>query len=112
MARTLKTFVTVHRRDDQGELTGESGTFGPKDDPKDELPGWARTAITNPDVWDGADDSSDDGASAVEVPPRGGPGSGAPAWRSYARSIGVEVADDASREDVIEALEDAGKPTE
>lgn len=58
--------------------------------------------------------AADDGtepASATSIPPRGGPGSGAPEWREYARSRGVEVADDASREDVIAALEAAGKPT-
>ena len=45
-------------------------------------------------------------------PPKGGAGSGAPAWREYAASKGVEVADDASREDVIAALDVAGVPTE
>jgi hypothetical protein len=51
-------------------------------------------------------------ADEPAVPPRGGPGSGAPAWRSYAASVGVDVPQEASREDVIEALEAAGKPTE
>jgi hypothetical protein len=50
--------------------------------------------------------------SAPGAPPRGGPGSGAPEWRAYARGVGVEVADDASREDVIKALDAADKPTE
>lgn len=54
MARTLNTYVTVHRRDDKGEMTGESGTFGPKD----ALPDWARQGITNPHVWDGADEKA------------------------------------------------------
>lgn len=54
----------------------------------------------------GADPQSD-----TVVPPRGGPGSGALEWREYARTVGVEVADDASRDDVIAALEAAGKPT-
>jgi hypothetical protein len=54
----------------------------------------------------GADDAD------VEVPPRSGPGSGAQAWREYATSQGVEVADDASREEVISALKSAGKPVE
>lgn len=50
--------------------------------------------------------------SSPPVPPRGGPGSAAPAWRDYAAAVGVEVAADASRDDVIAALELAGKPTE
>ncbi len=48
----------------------------------------------------------------IPVPPRGGPGSAAPAWRAYATAVGVEVDPDASRDDVIAALEKAGKPTE
>lgn len=50
--------------------------------------------------------------AAAGVPPKGGPGSGAPAWREYAASKDVEVADDASREDVWAALEKANVPTE
>ena len=58
------------------------------------------------------DADSDTGpGQPVEAPPRGGPGSGAPEWRAYARSLDVQVADDATREDVINALEAAGKPT-
>lgn len=45
-------------------------------------------------------------------PPKGGPGSGAPAWREYAAKRNVEVAADASREDVWEALDKARVPTE
>jgi hypothetical protein len=45
-------------------------------------------------------------------PPKGGPGSGAPAWREYCRKHQVEVADDASREDCIDTLTSAGVPTE
>lgn len=45
-------------------------------------------------------------------PPKGGAGSGAPAWREYAAKRQVEVAEDASREDVWAALEAAGVRTE
>jgi hypothetical protein len=48
---------------------------------------------------------------AGSPPPRGGAGSGAPAWREYAASKDVEVAADASREDCITALDAAGVPT-
>jgi hypothetical protein len=45
------------------------------------------------------------------IPARSGPGSGAEKWRAYAADQQVEVPADASREDVIEALDAAGKPT-
>lgn len=48
----------------------------------------------------------------IEVPPRSGPGSGADRWRAYATAQGVEVPGNASREDVIKALDEAQKPTE
>lgn len=57
-------------------------------------------------------DSPDATPAADGPPPKGGPGSGAPAWRDYAASKGVQVADDASRDDVIAALTAAGVPTE
>lgn len=48
----------------------------------------------------------------VTVPPKAGAGASAEAWRNYAKAIEVEVADDASRDAVIAAVEAAGKPTE
>lgn len=63
----------------------------------------------------GDDDGADGGGSGKGTdgpPPKGGPGSGAPAWREYAASKQVEVPADASREDVIAALDEAGVPTE
>lgn len=51
------------------------------------------------------------GGQGVKVPPMRGSGSGAEEWRAYARSVEVEVADDASREDVVAALSAVGKPT-
>jgi hypothetical protein len=50
-------------------------------------------------------------AGSSDVPPRSGPGSGAMEWRAYAGKVGVDVADDASREDVLAALDASGKPT-
>ena len=112
MVRKLSTFVTVHERNDKGEPTGRSETYGPNDT----LPAWAEKAITNPDVW--ADTEQDAGGSKEPErdpdgpPPKGGAGSGAPAWREYAARNNVEVASDASREDVVAALDAAGVPTE
>lgn len=45
-------------------------------------------------------------------PPKAGKGSGEDAWHAYAAAIGVEVPADTSRDDVIAAIETAGKPTE
>lgn len=55
----------------------------------------------------------EDGSQELPTPPaQGGPGSGAEAWRNYAAKVGVDVPQDASRDDVITALGAAGKPTE
>lgn len=48
----------------------------------------------------------------LTAPPKDGSGSGKAAWHTYAAAIGVEVPADASRDDVIAAIEAAGKPTE
>lgn len=92
MARTLNTNVHAVGPD------GQSQVFGPGD----EVPDWARKAITNPDVWDGKDDTAT--ADAVE-PPRAGKGSGVDAWRSYAESRGVALEDDMTRDDIIAAVD-------
>ena len=44
-------------------------------------------------------------SSGVAEPPRSGKGSGVEAWREYATSLGVEVADDATRDDIIAAVD-------
>lgn len=75
--------------------------------PGDEVPDWARKAITNPDAWDGAAEDKSDGESDGP-PPQGGPGSGLKAWAAYAKKHDVEVKADSSRDDIIEALEKAG----
>lgn len=51
-------------------------------------------------------------AADGEVPPKGGAGSGKDAWAAYAASRGVEVDEDATRDDIVAALESAGVPTE
>jgi hypothetical protein len=53
-----------------------------------------------------------DESTSDQPPPPSGPGSGAPAWRSYAAGRGVTVPDDAKREDVVEALREAGHPVD
>lgn len=45
-----------------------------------------------------------------EPPPRSGQGSGVKAWAAYASAQGVQVPEDASRDEIVDALRDAGKP--
>ena len=123
----LATYVHVADEHDQMHVFG----------PDDTVPAWAAKKITNPGAWvggkvpsavedpqaeaarlrarlaeleagaaGGGDEPSQDGP-----PPKGGAGSGAPAWRDYAERNGVEVPADASREDVIAALDAAGVRT-
>lgn len=49
----------------------------------------------------------DGSGSDIEAPPRSGRGSGVEAWRAFAEQHEVEVAADASREDIIAACEAA-----
>jgi hypothetical protein len=53
---------------------------------------------------------SEEGSSGI--PPKSGRGSGAKAWASYAQANGLDVDEDASKDDIIAALEAAGVPTE
>lgn len=119
MGWRLSTYVHAVARDDAGQLTGQSATFGPGD----ALPDWAVAAISNPDVWaergDSPDPEPEPKAPAAPVqpatggpPPKGGAGSGAPEWRAYAARKDVEVPEDANRDQVIAALTEAGVPTE
>jgi hypothetical protein len=39
------------------------------------------------------------------APPMGGPGSGRDAWVAYAETLGVEVTDDMTRDDIVAAVE-------
>jgi hypothetical protein len=92
----LNTYVTVHRVED-----GTSHTFGPDDS----LPGWAVKGITNPDVWDGDAPASADEPDSGGEPPRSGKGSSTEAWQRYAASLGVTVPEDASRDDIVAAVD-------
>jgi hypothetical protein len=136
----LNTFVHAVEFDANGARTGRERVFGPEDDLSARDNEWALSAITNKDVWadnrvparkappaPAQDDevarlkariaeleqiqAETGDTSESKVPPRQGPGSGADKWRAYAKSVEVQVGDDASRDDVIAALEAAGKPT-
>jgi hypothetical protein len=58
---------------------------------------------------DGAPSPTPDGDA--EIPPKTGKGSSKTAWAEYAAANDVEVAEDASREDIWAALEAAGVAT-
>lgn len=45
------------------------------------------------------------GNEAPTEPPRAGRGSGLEAWKAYAESLGIEVPDDAQRDDVIDLVD-------
>lgn len=108
--KKLASYVTVH------DSEGAAHTFAPGDD----LPKWARDSITNPNVWAGGDDDSQDdpptaagtdGATAQEsaagdptqppatgsltVPPLNGAGSSKAAWQEYAataaKNAGLQI---------------------
>jgi hypothetical protein len=102
MARKLNIYVHAVQLDDAGN-TVQSKVFGPDDN----VPVWAREAITNPDVWDGDDEPSSPELAEVKQPPRKGPGSGGPAWVEFAASKGVTESFD-SKEALIAHLEDNG----
>ena len=66
-------------------------------------------AWTDADQDDGAEQQTGGGQSPtpVEAPPRSGRGSGVDAWRAFAEQHELDVAADASREDIIAAAEAA-----
>ncbi|ONI65632.1 hypothetical protein CSIV_04960 [Microbacterium sp. CSI-V] len=65
----------------------------------------------------GGDTGSPD-APAPSLPPRGGAGSGADAWRAYgveaakAQGLEIDIPSDATKTDIIDALKGAGIPVE
>jgi len=83
--------------------------FGPGDD----VPPGIAAKITNPKAWVGGEvptghaPAGTSPGGEVPEPPRSGPGSSKAAWVEYAAARGVNVADDASREDVIAAVDAA-----
>ncbi|MDN7120299.1 hypothetical protein INN71_02720 [Nocardioides sp. ChNu-153] len=53
-----------------------------------------------------APDADDTGKeSGAGEPPRAGKGSGVDAWASYAKALGLEVKDDATRDELIELVD-------
>lgn len=54
-------------------------------------------------------DAEEDLLGTLPRPPKNGAGSGAPAWAAFAQQEGVEVSPDATRAEIIAAVESAGK---
>lgn len=79
--------------------------------PDSDVPADVAAQITNPKAWAEQPVSEGEGRS-VEVPPRAGKGSSREAWAEYAAAVKVDVDDDATRDDIIAAVEAAGVPTE
>jgi hypothetical protein len=80
--------------------------FGPDDD----LPDWAAEQMGAHCFEGGVHPHAD--RPEGTPPPRNGPGSSKDAWAEYAIEKDVEVPPDASREQIIAALADAGIPVD
>lgn len=90
--------------DDPNEV-GKSVLFVPGD----QVPDWAVPLITNPNCWvDGELPKAKDTETAADgAPPRAGKGSGRSEWAAYAESVGVVVDEDATRDEIIAAVDAA-----
>jgi hypothetical protein len=98
MGRRLNTTVHVH-------LPEGSKAYGPGDD----VPKEHAALITNPKAWaDGDGEDGEDGG----IPPRAGKGSGKDAWVAYAAANDVDHDPDATRDEIVAAVESAGVPVE
>jgi hypothetical protein len=80
--------------------------------PGDSVPAKHAKLVSNQAVLEGGDGGGSGGSTDSEIPPKGGAGSGKEAWADYAKANGVDVPDDATRDDIIAALDKAGVPTE
>lgn len=89
---------------------GVSEAFGPDD----EVPRWAAEKM-GAHCFEGGEHpvtGEEDESAEAGPPPKSGRGSSAEAWAKFAEAKGVTVDDAGSREQIIDALEKAGVPTE
>jgi len=85
--------------DEDGDSDGDGdGDESGSDDASD--------GASDSDDTDSGDDADDDGEVA-ERPPETGKGSGKAAWVAYAEQVGVEVTEAMTRDDIIDAVDDA-----
>lgn len=87
-----RTNVEIERVQDDGQDDGQDDETVPE--PVTESP--ASEGDSDQDA-----SASAGTVEAAQEPPRGGPGSGEKAWRAFLTGQGVEVPDEASREDLI-----------
>ena len=97
MAGARRCVVPVHVHGDDGTVTVYSAG--------DEIPAEHVALISNPNVW-GVDDVEAPPAAGPVAPPRAGKGSGLDAWVAYAEALGLDVDPDATRDDIIAAVDD------
>jgi hypothetical protein len=93
MTRRLRKSVYL-RRNSRLELLAKGS----------DVPEWAEGQIPDYLVEEGDDQSPSD-TEDPERPPLKGPGSGRTAWADYATSQGLEVTDDMTKADIIDALD-------
>lgn len=97
MPRKLNANVHAVATDKDGNLLSQ--VFGPGD----EVPAWARKAITNPDVWDGeSDEEFEDPRASLERPAGN---ASREDWAAYAEQEGVELEPDMKRDDIKAAVD-------
>jgi hypothetical protein len=119
MLRRLRGNVVLRHPDDGSRHVFLAGTTPPP---------WAAEIIVNPKAWEGIITANggyvggpaqlmggNEGTEAIiplpvtlpalERPPLAGTGSGLDQWLAYANAVGVKVAEDAKRADVIAAVD-------
>jgi hypothetical protein len=74
--------------------------YGPAYGNADDVPAEVARQIPNPKAWHDGELPDGPTVSGAE-PPRHGRGSGVAAWRAYAEGQGIEVRDDADRDDIV-----------
>lgn len=72
-----------------------------------EVPEWAAEGLADrDDIWETDEVTSDVADDGDGRPPLSGRGSGKGAWADYAEELGIDVPEDATRDDIV-ALVDA-----
>lgn len=120
MSKLIATTIVPARPGDGGEAFR---TFGPDDA---DVPEWAAKQMgahlfengehpypdSNYPGKDAADTGADSDREPGAIPPKNGKGSGRDNWAAYANDVDVDIPADASRDQIIELIAAAGKPTE
>lgn len=138
MSKTLNTFVTVHDADGQAhtfapnekvpkwarESITNPNVWASENDAEasgqvpESVPEPAPEPVPTPEPTPESTPEPEPTSDALVIPPKAGRGSSADAWRDYAgkaaerAGLKIEFDDDAKRDDIITALEEAQIPTE